>query len=77
MKRDTLQNLLHNYYPDWDASVLKARAEMGFSFSLSPKECWDWFVAGKHMEVRQRSRSEVEALGLPAEPGWFGGLAQY
>ena len=77
MNRQTIQNLLHRYFPEWDASVLRVRTELGFSFSLSPRECWDWFATGKHMEVRQRSRSEVEALKLPAESSWYGDLTQY
>lgn len=77
MRRETIQNLLHKYYPEWDASVLRARIELGFSFSLSPEQCWDWFVGSKHTEVRQRSRSEVEALKLPVESGLYGGLVQY
>ncbi len=77
MKRETMQVLLHCYYPEWDASMSRARTELGFSFSLSPEECWDWFATGKHAEVSRRSRTEVERLGLPAEPGWYGGLVQY
>jgi hypothetical protein len=71
MKKETLQNLLHRFFPKWDESILKNSQELGFSFDLDGRQCWDWFASGKHIDVRQLARREVENLRLPAE------LAEY
>ena len=71
MRKETLQNLLHRFSPEWDESILKSRKELGFSFDLDERQCWDWFASGKHMDVRQLAQREVENLRLPAQ------LAEY
>ena len=71
MKKETLQNLLHQFFPKWDESIIKGRKELSFSFDLDGRQCWDWFVSGKHMDVRQLARREVENLRFPAQ------LAEY
>ncbi len=71
MKKETLQNLLHRFSPEWDESIFKNRKELGFSFDLDERQCWDWFASGKHIDVRQLARREVENLRLPAQ------LAEY
>jgi hypothetical protein len=71
MRKETLQNLLHQFFPEWDESVLKNRKELGFSFDLDERQCWDWFASGNHTDVRQLTRREMENLRLPAQ------LAEY
>ena len=48
MKKETLQNLFHQFFPEWDESLSESRKELGFSFSLSAQERWDWFADGRH-----------------------------
>ena len=71
MKKETLQNLLHGFFPEWDESVLENREELGFSFSLSVQERWDWFADGRHTEIWKRAHQEMKVLKLPDE------LAEY
>lgn len=67
MRRETQQNLLHRFLPEWDASILKARKQLGFSFDLGEQRRWEWFAEGKHAQVKQCAQERVRALDLPAE----------
>ena len=71
MKKETLQNLLHRYFPEWDESVAEARSKLGFSIAFSPEERWDWFATGKHQEVQGQACEHTKRLRLPDE------LSQY
>jgi len=71
MKKETLQNLLHGLFPGWDESVLENREELGFSFSFSVQERWDWFADDRHSEIRKRAHQEMKVLKLSDE------LAEY
>ena len=67
MKKETLQNLLHNYFPDWDNSVKEPGKNLGFSFGFNIQQRWDWFATGKHIEVERYAEQELRNLKLPAE----------
>lgn len=71
MRRETLQNLLHSFLPEWDTSVIETRGKLGFSSDLGPEESWDWFASGKHIEVRNSAYQTMKELRLPEE------LAEY
>jgi len=71
VRKETLQNLLHRFSPEWDASVVESRDKLGFSFDLGTQERWDWFACGKHIQVRNSAYREMKELGLPGE------LAEY
>lgn len=67
MKKETLQNLLHTYFPDWDMSINQARNKLGFSFNFNGQQKWKWFVTGRHTEVRKYAEQEINNLHLPGE----------
>lgn len=71
MHKQTLQSLLHFYFPEWDESIMENREKLGFSFNLRGKESWDLFAEGKHLQVRDCASQEITSLGLPDE------LAEY
>ena len=67
MRKETLQNLLHQFYPEWDESIFKSREKLGFSFTLSGLDRWDWFASGKCLEVSQCAKQQVATLKMPVE----------
>jgi len=71
VKKETLQNLFHRFFPEWEASILESRENLGFSFNLVQQEHWDWFASGKHIEVRNSAYQKMKDLRLPNE------LAEY
>ena len=77
MKGETIQNIIHTSGLPWDESVVRARGKLGFSFSMTPEERWDWFVEGKHREVYESAHRQLGLMNLPDDPGPYGSLAQY
>ncbi len=71
MKKETLQNLLHTYFPDWDNSICQGREKLGFSFSLNTLQRRGWFVSNKHVEVKKYAEAEVINLHLPQEMSMY------
>ena len=65
MHPGTLQRLLHRWLTEWDISLLSARKDLAFSFSMDGEQAWDWLRRGGYSDVCVRARQTLAEFRLP------------